>query len=643
MAVAYKDGKIEEVDDEDVDYELVEPTRQFGSHINAIPIQSAVQGPRLFYGARFYNQAMPLKVREAPLIQNLDETDPDGRSFDQILGRYAGAQFLDEDAEVTDVTPDYIHYKNAAGEKKKKAIYNSQVFNRKSGITNFPLVQKGDKVTAGQLVASSNYTDDNGNLALGLNARVGLVPYKGFSMDDAIVISQAFADKFLSEHMETHVKEFDRDIKPGKDHFRSLFPQKYTKEQLEFLDDKGVVKPGTILKEGDPIILATRPRVISSSGANVGKLTKSMSQARNDASMVWESSYPAEVVDVYESKKGAKVITRAYAPTKDGDKIVFRSGQKSVVSKVIPDEQMPRTKDGEPLDVLLNPLSVPSRTNNSLLFEMMLGKVAKKTGKPIVLPGFTKPGEKWNDIVKKYLDEAGVSDKEEIYDPVEDKILEQPVLVGNAYMMRLHHTAESKEDARGQGGYDAWQSPSKGSGPGGSSKRLSGLESTVMLSSGAYNNLREGSTLRGQANDEYWRALRMGLTPPKPGTPFAWEKTMNMMIGAGINPRKVGKGVLRLAPARDEDLEEKRPLEITKGELLNLNTLAPVEGGLFDSALVGNNGWGKITLPHRYPNPAYEEAVRTILGLKKKELQDILAGKMDLPEHLQKTTPFGVI
>jgi DNA-directed RNA polymerase subunit beta len=635
MAVAYKDGKIEEIADDEVDYELVEPTRQFGSHINAIPVQSAVQGPRLFYGARFYNQAMPLKHREAPLVQNLDETDPEGKSFDQILGRYAGAQYLDEEAEITDVTPDYIHYRNTAGEKKKKAIYNSQVFNRKSGITNFPRVKPGDKVTPGQVIASSNYTDDNGNLALGLNARVGVVPYKGYSMDDAIVISQKFADNFLSEHMETHVKEFDRDIKPGKDHFRSLFPQKFTKVQLENLDDKGVVKPGTVLNEGDPIILATRPRVISSTGANVGKLTKSMSQARGDASSVWESSYPAEVVDVFESKKGAKVITRAYAPTKEGDKIVFRSGQKSVVSKILPEERMPRTRDGEPLDVLLNPLSVPSRTNTSLLFELMLGKVAKKTGKPIVLPGFTKPGEKWNDIVKKYLDEAGVSDREDIYDPEEDKMLEHPVLVGNAYVMRLHHTAESKEDARGQGSYDAWQSPSKGSGPGGSSKRLSGLESTVMLSSGAYNNLREGSTLRGQANDEYWRALRMGLTPPKPGTPFAWEKTMNMLIGGGINPRKVGKGVLRLAPARDEDLEEKRPIEITKGELLNLNTLAPVNGGLFDPSLVGNNGWGKITLPHRYPNPAYEESVRTLLGLKKKDLQDILAGKMELPEYLR--------
>ena len=619
-----------EFDEDEFDYSLVSHEQQFGSHVNAIPIQSAVQGPRLFYGARFYNQAMPLKEREAPLVQNLDTTDNEGKSFDEKLGKYAGAVYSDEDGEVVDVTPDHVTYKNVEGKRVTKSLYNNFAYNRKSGITNFPKVKIGDILKPGSLVAASNYTDDNGVLAIGKNARVGVVPYKGYSMDDAIVLRQGYADSLISEHMETHEQEFDRDVKSGLNHFRSLFPEKFTKDQLSKLDPSGVVKPGQILKEGDPIILATRPRVISSSGANVGKLTKSMSQSRTNGSTVWEAPYDAEVVDVHSTPKGVKVVTKAYAPTKTGDKVTFRSGQKSVVSLIIPDEKMPHTQDGSPLDVLLNPLSLPSRTNDSLPYEIMLGKVAKKRGVPIKIPGFNKPGEKWYEYVLKELESEGLPDKEEVYDPDMGQWLENPILVGNAYMMKLHHTGSSKINARGQGGYDLFRQPAKGSGEGGKAKRLSGLETVVMLSSGAYNNLREGTTLRGQQNDEYWRALRMGLTPPRPGVPFAWDKVMTTLTAAGINPRNAGKGILRLSPTTDKDVEDKKATEITRGDLLNLNDLSPVKGGLFDPSIVGNNGWGKITLPFSVPNPAFEDAVRTLLGLKKKELDDVLAYRRSL-------------
>lgn len=635
--LGYHNGQMGEFDDEEVDYELVDHTRVFGSHINAIPIQSAVQGPRLFYGARFYNQAMPLKGREAPLVQSLDVSQgPDSTtSFDEVLGRYAGAVYSDDEGEITDVTPDAVTLKTLDGRKIHKQLYNNFPFNRKSSITNSLLVEKGQKIKAGDILASSNYTDDRGALALGTNVRVGVVPYKGFSMDDATVISQSLADRLQSEHTETYEQKYDRDVKPGLNHFKSLFPTRFTKDQLEKVDAQGVVKPGTVLNQGDPLVLATRPRVISSAGVNVGKLTKTLSQSRTDAAQVWEHEYPGEVLDVVETAKGAKVVTRGYAPTKLGDKVTMRSGQKSIVSKIIPDELMPRTEDGRPLELLLNPLSVPSRTNNSLLFEIMLGKIAAAKGEPIKLPGFTKPGEKWYDLVKARLDEAGLSDTENIFDPEENRLLEQPALVGNAYLMKLHHVAESKASSRGQGGYDAWQSPSKGPSDGGGAKRLSGLETNVLLSSGAYNTLRESSTLRGQQQDEYWRALRMGLTPKKPGVPFAFDKTMAMMFGAGINTRKQPNGIIRLAPTTDRDLEEKRPVEIQKGELLNLANMSPVPGGLFDPSIVGNNGWGSITLPFRVPNPAFEDSIRTLLGLKKKELEDILAGRAELPEHLR--------
>jgi DNA-directed RNA polymerase beta subunit len=326
--IALSNGKFIEVDsDDDVDYELATEDRLFGSHINAIPIQSAVQGPRLFYGARFENQALPLKDAEVPLVQNQDLDT--GLSFDKLYGKYAGAIEADDDFTVEKVDPDQIVLRNRNGEKVIKELYNNTPFNRKTSIHNTPLVKPGDAVAKGQVLAKSNYTDDNGTLAMGKNALVGLVAYKGHSMDDAIAISESFAGKLTSEHSETHALELDPSIKINKNHFRSLFPENYKKEQLEKVDDDGVVTPGTILQQGDPIFLSTKPRTINSSSFTSGKLTKGLAQAREDTSLKWDYPYAAEVVDVYKGRKGIKVLTKAYAPAQKGDKIVFRSGQKS--------------------------------------------------------------------------------------------------------------------------------------------------------------------------------------------------------------------------------------------------------------------------------------------------------------------------
>lgn len=635
MPVVINNGAFKEVDDKDVDYELVSPSQQFSTHINMIPVQSAVQAPRLFYGARFFNQAMPIENGESPLVQNVDAMDKDQKSFDSLMGRDLGAVFSDAEGEVLSVKPNEIKMKLPDGTRKSYPLYNNFPFNRKSANHNTALVKKGQKIKKGDILAKSNFTNDDGEMAMGLNAKIAVVPYKGYSMDDAIVISDKFADRLKSEHVNTHEVETNREIKVGMNHFKSLFPKAFKKSQLETMDDQGVVKPGTILQEGDPLVLATRPRFVSSMGASSGKLTKAISQARGDASLRWDHEYPAEVVDVHHNRGGIKVVTKAYAPTKKGDKIVLRSGQKGIVSSILPSDRMPRGSDGEAFDVLLNPLSIPSRANASLPYEILLGKIAMKTGKKVKVPGFTQPGEKWYEKVLGMLDEAGVSPVDDVYDPAEDRVLDRPVLTGSSYVMKLHHMAESKASSRGQGSYDMWKQPAKGSSESAQSKRLSGLENQVLLSSGAYNTLREGSTLRGQQDDEYWRNLRSGLATKKPGVPFAWEKTMNLLRGAGINPRDEDGGKMRLGPMRDKDLDALKPVEVDKGELINLSTMSPVEGGLFDKRLVGNNSWGSISLPFSIPNPSYEEAIRSLLGLKKKEFQDIMAGKAELPEHLR--------
>ena len=268
-----------EDDDPDVDYEVLDASRMYGTNTNQIPLQSAVQAPRLFYGGRFVNQALAIKNGEAPLVQNLDPLDKQGRSFDEIMGERMGAVRSKKAGRVMEVTKDYIRMLYDDGEKADLELYDNQQFNQKSGTTNRALVKKGDILTAGQMAAASSYTDDAGTLSMGLNARIGLVPWKGFSMDDAIPISQSFADRLSAIQYKVHKQDASDNLKTGLAHYRAVFPTRFSKEKLAQFDDNGLVRPGTILEPGDPMMLGTMPRTLSSTGANVGKLSKAFPAA----------------------------------------------------------------------------------------------------------------------------------------------------------------------------------------------------------------------------------------------------------------------------------------------------------------------------------------------------------------------------
>ena len=629
--IGVKHYQIQQVDDDEIDYELPTPARQIGVHANAVPLLSAVNGPRVFYGARFFDQALPLQNPEAPLVQALDPEDEQGRSFDDLYGERAGAIRADQDMEILKVEPDGIKVRDKAGERTIE-LYNNLPFNRKSAVHNTPKVQAGQKVTKGHLLASSNFTDQQGTLALGANMRTGLVPYKGFTMDDAIAMSESAARKLTTIQSYTLAQKYDRNVRGGKDHFTAIFPETFKKAQLDNLDENGVARVGTILQPGDPIMLATSPRVASSRDLGIGSLSKSFKSLRQDATQTWEGKDPARVVDVAHAKDGtAKVLIEFASPARIGDKVVFRAGQKGTLSHIIPDQHMLRTADGKPLEILLNPTGIPSRANNSTLFELLLGKAARAQGSPIKVPAFTKPGERWIDMIRAKLAEHGLNSEEEVFDPLLNKKLAQPIMVGEGLVMRLHHTAESKADARGQAGYDAQEQPQRGAQAGGSAKRLSGLEIQTMLSAGAYENLREGATLRGQKNDQFWREIRAGQQPRPPGKPFVWDKFRALLTGAGYNTTShSGGNKLRIGPFTDRLLDQHGPLEVKRGDMVQLNTLEPVKDGLFDPALTSTGKYGAITLPEPVPNPAFASSIKALLGLSEKDFRAILAGRMNI-------------
>jgi len=631
MTYAVKDGRIQEVDDQEIDIELPSANSFLSIHGNTIPMQSGVQAPRVFYGSRFLNQALPLVNPEAPLVQT--KIDGQDRSFDQELGKSMGAVFSDRLGRVLNVDNDHVELEDPeTGETWTKQLYNNFLFNRKTSLHSTPSVKQGDMVEPGQLLARSNYTDDKGTLAMSVNARIGLVPYKGYSMDDAVVISQSLANRLTSRQTYVEDQEFDGDVKGGKNHFHSLFPTAFKQTQLKKLDAEGVARAGQILEKGDPYVLATKPRMFTSQAGSLGKLSRAMQQTRQDASLVWDHNEPGTVQDVVRTKKGVKVVIDTETPVMVGDKLTERHGNKGVVSKILSDEEMPRTVDGLPLEMLLNPLGIPSRVNSAMVYDILLGKVAKKRGEGYNLPAFNKPGEKWYDFVEQQLAEHGIDAEERVFDPMEQRELENPITVGYAPVMKLHHMASSKLSGRSQGSYSMDEQPLKGGSDAAQAKRLSGLERNALISSGAYATLRESSTIRGQRNDDFWKAVRSGHTPREPGSPFVWDKFQALLQGSGMLARDLGGGKLRLGPFTDKSLAELKPRTLDNADSVNPDTLEPVAGGLFDPVLVGGGRWGAIDLDTPVPNPAFEKQIAQLLGVREKDVRRVVAGELDLEE-----------
>ena len=249
-----QNNRIRTVPREQVDFELPSTEDSFSPLGNLIPFKSMVKGQRSVMGSRFITQAMPLRNAEAPLVQSgiPGETN---RSFEQEYGSHMGALRSAKDGTVTRVTPDAIDVKYADGTKETHELYNNHPLNRKTFWHQTATVQPGQQFRSGDLLAKSNFTDHEGTTALGMNARVAYLPDEGYNYEDAISISESFANRMTSEHGYQHSHEWEPTDHQGKKSFVSIFPSAYKPQQLANFDDTGVVKPGTVLHYGDPIIL----------------------------------------------------------------------------------------------------------------------------------------------------------------------------------------------------------------------------------------------------------------------------------------------------------------------------------------------------------------------------------------------------
>jgi DNA-directed RNA polymerase subunit beta len=627
----------------EVDYQLPDPTFMYSPATALVPFLDGMQGNRAMMGAKFQTQALPLVDREAPFVQAASSRK--GQSMEQEIARLI-VPTAQTHGIVTKIDDDYVYVKpdgpKTAAPANIKIPYDTYFpLSAKTYLHNDVKVKVGDKVRPDQPLASSNYTK-NDRLALGKNMSVAYMAYYGKNSNDAVVISENASKKLTSEHMYKEVLAKGSDIITGKDKYVAHFGMQFTSEQLGKLDSNGVAKPGVLLNYGDPVILGLRKAPPTPEAALLGNFHKSLVTPFKDVAVTWDKLTSAEVVDAVNAARQIMVTVRTREQMKVGDKLSNRFGGKGVVSEIIPNERMIQDAAGNPLDVLFTSAGVVSRINPAQIVEASLGKVAAKTGKPIVVPQFMR--EDNVKFAKNLLKEHGLKDKETVYDPVSDKKIKD-IFVGNSYIHKLFKSTETNYAARGVSDYDINLQPTRGGDEG--AKGIGKMEINALLAHNARNVLKEDLTTKSEKSDEFWRAYEFGLPAPPPKTPFVSEKFISMLQGAGINVDKSGSQVA-LGPMTDKDVTKLSSgalavpsLEKSKSFMVSAKNLKPENGGLFDPALTGGlNGtrWAHIELTEPIVNPIFEEPVRRLLGMTKQELRAEIAqsGGKNLRKRLNK-------
>jgi hypothetical protein len=412
--------------------------------------------------------------------------------------------------------------------------------------------------------------------------------------------------------MYKEVLDVDPEVTVGRDLHRQWFGAKYTAAQYQKLDADGVMKKGEMVMPHDLVVAAVRKGKLTATDALLGNLRKTLATPFRDGARDWHHDFPGEVIDVYKSPKRIVVTVKTRECAVIGDKLSGRYGNKGVISHVVPDHRMVQDEAGRPLDILYTSAGVISRINPAQIIETAVAKVAEKTGKPIIAESFSgRDNVKW---AKDLLAKHGVKDKETVFDPVSSKKI-PGVLVGPQYTLRLFKTTDSNYSSRGTDGYDVNRQPTKGGDSG--AKALGKMEFNALVAHGARNVLREAATLKSEANDEFWRALQLGLPLPPLKTPFVFDKLLAMLQAAGVRVDRRGQH-LALAPLTDADVKKLSAGAVLNEKLVKAKNLEPERGGFFDPAITGGASgtrWSHIDLAEPVVNPVFVEPARRLLGM----------------------------
>jgi len=514
-----------------VDYIDVSSKQLVSVATSMIPFLENDDANRALMGSNMQRQAVPLLIPQAPIV---------GTGMEYKAAYDSGVVLLSKhDGVVDSVSADNIVIKDDLGEKHSYQLTKFARSNQSTCINQRPRVDVGEKVKAGDLLADGPATD-LGEIALGRNVLIGFMTWEGYNYEDAVLISEKLVkdDVYTSIHIEEYESEA-RETKLGPEEITRDIPN-VGDEALKDLDEFGIVRIGAEVRSGDILVGKVTPKGETELTAEERLLRAIFGEkAREvrDTSLKVPHGESGIVVDVKlftrenkdELSPGVNQMVRVYIAQKRkisvGDKMAGRHGNKGVVSRIIPEADMPFLEDGTPLDIVLNPLGVPSRMNLGQVLEVHLGMAAKKLGWHIATPVFDGANEKdiEDTLVKAGLQPHG---KVKLRDGRTGELFENEVTVGYMYYLKLHHLVDDKMHARSTGPYSlVTQQPLGGKAQFGG-QRFGEMEVWALEAYGAANTLQEILTVKSDdvvGRVKAYEAIVKGNSIPTPGIPESFK------------------------------------------------------------------------------------------------------------------------
>jgi DNA-directed RNA polymerase subunit beta len=534
---------------DEIDYVAVSPVQIISVATSLIPFLEHDDANRALMGSNMQRQAVPLLRPERPLV---------GTGLEAQAARDSGMVVVSRtDGEVTFVSADRIRVRDPQGRELEYQVQKYQRSNQDTCLNQRPIVFLGDRVVAGQILADGSATE-SGELALGQNILVAYMPWEGYNYEDAILISErlVFDDVYTSIHIEKYEIEA-RQTKLGPEEITREIPN-VGEDALRHLDETGIIRIGAWVQQSDILVGKVTPKGESDQPPEE-KLLRAIfgEKARDvrDNSLRVPNGEKGRVVDVRvftreqgdELPPGANMVVRVYVAQKRkiqvGDKMAGRHGNKGIISRILPIEDMPYLPDGTPIDIVLNPLGVPSRMNVGQVYECLLGWAAENLGLRFkVVPFDEMHGEeKSRETVHSKLQQGANHQKADwifnpndpgkilIYDGRTGEPFDRAVTIGVAYMLKLVHLVDDKIHARSTGPYSlVTQQPLGGKAQQGG-QRFGEMEVWALEAFGAAYILQELLTVKSddmQGRNEALNAIVKGKAIPRPGTPESFKVLM---------------------------------------------------------------------------------------------------------------------
>ena len=548
----------EKVPPEQVDYVALSPVQVISVATSLIPFLEHDDANRALMGSNMQRQAVPLLRPERALVGTGLETQVARDSGMVPISRVNGT--------VTYVDANAIVVQDEDGNDHTHFLQKYQRSNQDTCLNQRPIVRCGDPVIVGQVMADGSACE-GGEIALGQNVLIAYMPWEGYNYEDALLVSERLVtdDLYTSVHIEKYEIEA-RQTKLGPEEITREIPN-VAEESLGNLDEMGIIRVGAFVESGDILVGKVTPKGESDQPPEE-KLLRAIfgEKARDvrDNSLRVPGTERGRVVDVRiytreqgdELPPGANMVVRVYVAQRRkiqvGDKMAGRHGNKGIISRILPREDMPYLPDGTPVDIVLNPLGVPSRMNVGQVFELLMGWAASNLDCRVRIVPFDEMhgAEKSQQTVETFLKEAAKQPgKGWVYDPEDPGKLQlrdgrtglpfdQPVAVGYSHFLKLVHLVDDKIHARSTGPYSlVTQQPLGGKAQQGG-QRLGEMEVWALEAYGAAYTLQELLTVKSddmQGRNEALNAIVKGKPIPRPGTPESFKVLMRELQSLGLD------------------------------------------------------------------------------------------------------------